>query len=330
MSRRAVAWDLTVAWGLRIFVAWQGGGTEAVEIDVNESAPRRPNRFLADLAQAMGSIAEAGRQAVIEQCRADAKAYVEALRTQTAEEAGAMRQAAEADLATIRERSEAHVERVNAETEQRIAQRHELLEQQLAEYHASIDQEVERVQERVTAFQNDVARFFDRLLEGADPTAFADMASQVPSPPIFDPDSQPPAKVSEEPGAEVAGASAAEIAAARPPLRPGTLTGAGAVRGRYYPEWYVEVDRLRAIGDENAAVTLLLDIVVGTEEESYADGVAVAPKPYEDLALIYRGRGDAEAEISILERFSRQSHAPGGVSARLLERLASLKGPARR
>ena len=297
---------------------------------MNESAPRRPNRFLADLAQAMSSIAETGRQASIDQCRAEAKAYVEALTSQTADEAEVMKQAAEADVATIQERSVAQVERVRAETEERIARRRELLEQQLAEYNSGIEQEVERVQERVTAFQNEVARFFERLLQGADPTAFADMASQMPSPPNFDPERVAPVKEPEKPGTELEGRSRAEIAAARPPLRPGTLAGAGAVRGRYFPEWYVEVERLTDVGDEAGAVTLLLDIVVGTEAESYAEGGPVAPKAYEDLAAIYRGRGDTEAEISILERFARQTHAPGGASSRLLERLASLKGPTRR
>jgi hypothetical protein len=278
----------------------------------------------------MGSIAETVRQVSIDQCRADAKAYVEALGSQTADEAGTIKEAAEADVDTIRERSKAQVERVHAETEQRIARRRELLEQQLQECNASIEQEVERVQERVTAFQSDVALFFDRLLQGADPTAFADMASQMPSPPHFDPEREAPEKEPEKLGSEPEGKSRAEIAAARAPLAPGTLSGAGAVRGRYYPEWYPEVERLREIGDEDSAMTLLLDIVAATEAESQAEGVAVAPKPYEDLAVIYRGREDAEAEISILERFARQGHAPGGVSSRLLERLSSLKGPTRR
>lgn len=301
-----------------------------MENNVNESAPRRPNRFLADLTQAMRSAAETVQQVSIDQCRADAKAYVEALGSQTADQAGTIKEAAEADVDTIRERSEAQVERVRAETEQRIARRRELLEQELAAHNSAIELEVERVQERVTAFQNEVGRFFDHLLQDPDPTVFANMASQIPSPPDFEPAREAPAKEPEKLGSELEGKSRAEIAATRAPLAPGTLSGAGAVRGRYYPEWYPEVERLREIGDEDNAVTLLLDIVAATEAESQAEGVAVAPVAYGELAVIYRGREDAEAEISILERFARQEHAPGGVSSRLLERLSSLKGPTRR
>ena len=212
---------------------------------MNESAPRRPNRFLADLAQAMRSAAETAKLASIERCGADAKAYVEALSSQTADEAGAIKQAAEADVATIRERAKARVERVRAESQQRIARRRELLEQQLQEYNSDIELEVERVQERVTAFQNEVARVFDQLPQGADPTAFATMASQMPSPPDFE-DLGREALENERQklDRELHGKSQAQTAAARAPLAPGTLSGAGAVRGRYYTEWYVEVERL--------------------------------------------------------------------------------------
>jgi len=302
-----------------------------MEINVNESAPRRPKRFLADLAQAMHSAAETAKLASIERCGADAKAYVEALSSQTTDEAGAMKRAAGADVATIRERSKARVERVRAESQQRIARRRELLEQQLAEYDSDIELEVERVQERVTAFQNEVARVFDQLPQGADPTVFATMASQMPSPPGFeDLGRETPENERQKLDRELHGKAQAQTAAARAPLAPGTLSGAGAVRGRYYPEWYVEVERLREIGDEDSAVSLLLDIVEATEAESHADDLAVAPAAYEELAVIYRGRVGVEAEISILERFARQKHAPGAVPTKLLERLASLKGPTRR
>jgi len=289
-----------------------------MEINVNELAPHRPNSFLANLAQAMRSTAETAKLASIERCGADAKAYVEQIQARTADEAGAMRSASEADIATIRGRSKAQVERVSVETEQRIARRMELLQQELAESNAAIELEVKSVQERVTAFENEVTRFFDLLPEVADPTVFANMASQMPSPPDFEPKRETSAK-------ELEGKSRAEIAAARAPLAPGTMSGAGAVRGRLYSEWYGEVERLREIGNEDDAVALLLDIVFATEAESQAEGSPVAPPAYEQLAVIYRGRADAEAEWSILDRFSRQQHAPGVVTSRLLERLASLK-----
>ena len=150
---------------------------------MNDSAPNHPNRFLADLTQAMRSTAESARTATVEAARADAKAYVERLRTE--EEAEGLRKAAEADVAEIRERSKARVERVRQETEQRIARRRELLDQELQEYNTAIELEISSVDERVAAFKEEVGRFFEQLLQGADPTVFATMASQMPDPPSF-------------------------------------------------------------------------------------------------------------------------------------------------
>ena len=101
------------------------------------------------------------------------------------------------------------------------------------------------------------------------------------------------------------------------------------LRGRHYSEWHVEVKRLRAMGDEEEAVALLLDMVAATEAESRAEGFGVAPAAYGELAVIYRRRKDAAAETLILERFAKQKHAPGAMPPKLLERLASLKGSAK-
>lgn len=136
---------------------------------MNESAPRPPNRLQADLAKAMRSTAEAAKLASIDPCRAEAEAYIDALRAQTANEAGSIGQTAEADVAGIRLYSEGQVERIHVEAEQRIARRRELLDQELQEYNAGIEIEVKQIEERVVEFQNEVARFFDLLLDGDDP-----------------------------------------------------------------------------------------------------------------------------------------------------------------
>jgi hypothetical protein len=154
-------------------------------MSVNETAARHPNRFLADLAQAMRSTAETARQATIEQCQADAKAYTERLHARTDDEAASLRKAAEADVSAIRDWSEAEMERIRVETEQRISRRRELLEQELQEYNSAIELEIERVQKRAANFEDDVARFFEKLLQEADPTVFAGMAAQMPDPPQF-------------------------------------------------------------------------------------------------------------------------------------------------
>lgn len=153
---------------------------------MNETAARHPNRFLADLTQAMRATAETARQATIEQCHTDATTYTEQLHARTDDEAGSLRKAAEADVSAIRDWSKAEVERIRVETEQRIARRRELLEQELQEYNSAIDLEVGRVQKRVEAFESEVAQFFEQLLQEADPTVFASMAAQMPNPPTFD------------------------------------------------------------------------------------------------------------------------------------------------
>jgi len=153
---------------------------------VNETAGARlPNRFMADLTQAMRSTAETARQATVEQCQADAKAYTEQLHSRTDDEAASLRKAAEADVSAIRDWSKAEMERIRVETEQRIARRRELLEQELQEYNAAIELEIERVQKRVAAFEGEVTQFFEQLLQEADPTVFASMAAQMPDPPTF-------------------------------------------------------------------------------------------------------------------------------------------------
>jgi len=153
---------------------------------VNETAGARlPNRFMADLTQAMRSTAQTARQATVEQCQADAKAYTEQLHSRTDDEAASLRKAAEADVSAIRDWSKAEMERIRVETEQRIARRRELLEQELQEYNAAIELEIERVQKRVAAFEGEATHFFEQLLQESDPTVFASMAAQMPDPPTF-------------------------------------------------------------------------------------------------------------------------------------------------
>jgi len=152
---------------------------------VNETAARHPNRFMADLILTMRSTAETARLGTIEQCQADAKAYTERLHARTDDEAASLRKAAEADVSAIRDWSKAEMERIRVETEQRISRRRELLEQELQEYNSAIELEIERVQKRVTSFEQEVAQFFEQLQQESDPTVFASMAAQMPDPPEF-------------------------------------------------------------------------------------------------------------------------------------------------
>ncbi len=85
------------------------------------------------------------------------------------------------------------MERTRQETEQRISQRNELLEEALRDYTSAVDLEIERVQQSVQGFEDELARFFEQLLHG-DPTDFATMAANVPDPPEF-PEPDPEALV---------------------------------------------------------------------------------------------------------------------------------------
>ena len=152
---------------------------------MTESAANHPNRFLADLTQAMRSTAEMAKLSNVEQGRDNARVYVEQLRARSLLDAEDLRKSAESDVATIRERSKAQVDRVRHETEDRIARRRELLDQELQDYTAAVGLELERTNARVEAYKSEVDRFFEKILVGDDPSLLASMASQMPEPPPF-------------------------------------------------------------------------------------------------------------------------------------------------
>jgi CRISPR/Cas system CSM-associated protein Csm5 (group 7 of RAMP superfamily) len=165
-------------------------GLGRTETSVNNTATGRPKQFLVDLAQAMRVTAEAERRATIDQCQANAKAYVEGLQSQTSGESATLQQAAVADISTLRSRSKARMDKTRQETEQRISQRYVLLEQDLQEYTAAIEGEIERVQDRVQAFEAELAQSFEQLMETSDPSEFTYLAEHMPEPlPFEEPDS---------------------------------------------------------------------------------------------------------------------------------------------
>jgi hypothetical protein len=96
----------------------------------------------------------------------------------------------------------------------------------------------------------------------------------------------------------------------------------GWIRGRYYADYVDDVRSLRRQGRETEAQALLLELVDATEAESRQEKWSVAPWYYEQLAISYRKCGNAEAEISILERYARQVNDPANP---LLVRLAKAR-----
>jgi hypothetical protein len=82
------------------------------------------------------------------------------------------------------------MDKTRQETEQRIAQRYELLEQELQEFTAAIEGEIGRIEGRVQAFEAELARSFEQLMETSDPSEFTYLAEHMPEPPPFvEPDS---------------------------------------------------------------------------------------------------------------------------------------------
>ena len=93
---------------------------------------------------------------------------------------------------------------------------------------------------------------------------------------------------------------------------PNDATCSGTLRGRHHSAWHAEVDRLRDIGDQSAAVDLLLEIVDATETEARSEGFGVAPAAYETLAVIYRQRKDKDGEVAgSFEQFARRERRLG-------------------
>ena len=163
---------------------WRLGETPTAAV---EPAPtRKPNRLMADLTKAMQTAAETTREETLARLQADAKAHVESIHTRSASEAEGLRHTADADIAAIREWSKAEIARIREETDQKVVDRKATLEFEIEEHAARIEQRIERVQNHVALFENEMATFFERLLNEEDPTQLAAMAENLPEPPSFD------------------------------------------------------------------------------------------------------------------------------------------------
>ena len=158
-----------------------------------EPAPaRKPNKFMAELTKAMQAAAETARGETLDKFAADAKTHIEAIHASTADEATDLRKKADDDIAAIREWSKAEIARIREETDERIAHRKTVLEREVDAHAAEIETRIDHVQRRVSAFEREMADFFDRLLGEDDPTRFAAMAERLPEPPAFDADAWEP------------------------------------------------------------------------------------------------------------------------------------------
>lgn len=85
----------------------------------------------------------------------------------------------------------------------------------------------------------------------------------------------------------------------------------GYFKGRHFTDWLDKLEELRAKGDQQGELNLLLSLIDATEAESRHDGMIPAPAYTNWAALIFRNRQDYEEEIAILQRYMRAVEAVG-------------------
>jgi hypothetical protein len=146
---------------------------------------KRPTKFLADLTRAMQAAAEEARTQALTQLQADAKSFIEEIHARSASDVTDLRKEVDDDVSGIRDWSKAEIARIREETEVRITDRKAELEGQLERHAGVIEREIDRIQGQVTAFEGEMAYFFEQLLVEEDPTKFAVMAENLPEPPRF-------------------------------------------------------------------------------------------------------------------------------------------------
>lgn len=163
-------------------------GAHADAAVAGSTLSRKPNKFMADLTKAMQAAAESARADTLDRFTAEAKAHIESIHASTSDEATNLRKKADDDIAGIREWSKTEIARIREETDERIAHRKDVLEREIEAHAAQIEGRIERVQQHVAQFENQMAAFFERLLAEDDPTRFASLAESLPEPPPFDAD----------------------------------------------------------------------------------------------------------------------------------------------
>ncbi|HSO29975.1 MAG TPA: hypothetical protein VLS28_08720 [Candidatus Sulfomarinibacteraceae bacterium] len=154
---------------------------------------RRDNPLVAGLVKAMRDAATATRQDAASRFAEEAKARVEAIHVHSADAAAALRKQADADILEIRDWSKAEIARVREATDSRIAARRQVLESDVEALSARVEHRIEEVRGAITAFEQQMDAFFERLLAEEDPARVAGLAQQLPEPPVLEIDISEPA-----------------------------------------------------------------------------------------------------------------------------------------
>jgi hypothetical protein len=99
----------------------------------------------------------------------------------------------------------------------------------------------------------------------------------------------------------------------------------GYYNGRHFTTYVKDIESLKKNSKNIELEKLLIELVKATEAENAIDSMGIAPAYYCELAILYRKQKEYTKEVSILERFANQKHAPGVMPAKLLDRLNKAK-----
>ncbi len=270
-------------------------------------ARRTPSKFMADLTKAMLAAAESQRTETLTQLQADAKTYTEDIHGRSAGLASDLRKRADDDVAGIREWQKAEVARIKEETEGRITGRKADLETQLEHHAAVIERAIDKVQGQVSAFETEMARFFELLIVESDPTRFAAMAENLPEPPPFE-----GLAIGIE---EIMAQAAAAVAKVAPPAKP-------EVEEKVEPEAVAETVEAEAVaGTVDEAPT---ETEAEAHTEAHTEGAIIDDAPRTEaereaamsaIAAAFEAAAQAEADASraeaAAERAETAAHTDG-------------------
>jgi hypothetical protein len=103
------------------------------------------------------------------------------------------------------------------------------------------------------------------------------------------------------------------------------IVGPGYYDGRHFTTYVRDFEILKKNGNSTELEKLLLELVNATESENAVDNMGVAPAYYSELAIHYRKQKEYSKEVSILERYAKQKHAPGVMPEKLMERLVKAR-----
>ncbi len=290
--------------------------SQTVPVDTATPAPattgaarRAPSKFMADLTKAMLAAAEAQRTETLAQLQTDSKTYTEDIHGRSAGLASDLRKRADDDVAAIREWQKAEIARIKEETDGRISRRKGDLETQLEHHAAMIEQAIDKVQGQVTAFETEMARFFELLIVESDPTRFAAMAENLPEPPPFE-----GLAIGIE---EIMSQAAEAVAKVAPPAKP---EAEEVVEPEAVAE-AVEAEAVAGTVDEQATET-------ETETEAHAEGATVDDAPRTEaereaamnaIAAAFEAAAQAEADASRAEAAAERAESAAGTEGEQAE-----------